>query len=115
MQPHTKSKPRSTASAPASLTKPDGVVAQAPIMYFDSLVGMGLGPFVSRITLGIQESGTTAPRIGPALTLVMPTAALHQLAREVVRTLDNPQHRKVLEQAFLKYQQDFPPSEPSAT
>ncbi|CAN7608755.1 hypothetical protein LJR034_004657 [Caballeronia sp. LjRoot34] len=111
MQRLSKSKQNSPESIPDTST--DSVVEskqQIPLMYFDSVAGLAFGPFVSRIVLGVQQLQGTGhkPQIEPGLTIVMPTAALHHLAREIGKTLDNPEHRKALEQAFANYQDNFP-------
>jgi hypothetical protein len=88
-------------------TSTEVTLQQSPLAYFDTMAGLAIGPFVSRITLGMQDMGAIK-HVTPGLTLVMPTAALHQLGREIVKALENPEHRKALEDAFSKYQTDFP-------
>ncbi|WP_410856281.1 hypothetical protein [Paraburkholderia sp. SIMBA_054] len=77
-------------------------------MYFDAMTQLGIGAFVSRLTLGLQDGSNT--QVIPSVTLVMPTSTLHLLAREIVKALDNPEHRTRMRAAFEQYDSDFPPS-----
>ncbi|MFP3638094.1 hypothetical protein [Paraburkholderia sp. SIMBA_054] len=79
------------------------------MMYFDAMTQLGIGTFVSRITFGLQDGSAT--QVNPSVTVVMPTSSLHLLAREIVKALDNPEHRKRMRAAFDQYDADFPPLE----
>ncbi|WP_118182767.1 hypothetical protein [Paraburkholderia phosphatilytica] len=100
-----------TIDAPATSAQ---IAEEPPLAYFDGVTNMAFGPFVTRVTLGVQQNvgggAGKKPENRPTMTVVMPTASSHHLAREISKTLDNPEHQKILEHAFATYQKSFPGS-----
>lgn len=62
-----------TNSAPQLTVDPDSVDKASPI-YADSLVHLGVGPFISKLTFGCQAP--TARSVAATFTLVLPTNSL---------------------------------------
>jgi hypothetical protein len=58
-----------------------------PLVYADQVMSMAIGPFVSRITFGIENHGA-ATRL-PVATVVIPTNIIHSIAAELVKQLDS--------------------------
>lgn len=69
-------------------TKQDG----NQVLYADQPAELSLGPFVSRLTLGIVESQSDAPI--PVLSFAMPTTALLQMAKDIVQQIESPSFAK---------------------
>ncbi|HEY1395773.1 hypothetical protein [Roseateles sp.] len=65
-------------------TKQDG----NQVLYADQPAELSLGPFVSRLTLGIVESRSDAPI--PVLSFAMPTTALLQMAKDIILQIESP-------------------------
>lgn len=64
---------------PASLA--DAVDTPHPLIYADQLSSLAIGPFVSKMTVAIENHAVGA-RV-PVVTIVMPTNTLHQLATQI--------------------------------
>ncbi len=55
----------------------------APVVFADQPAELMIGPFTSKLTLGVVDDlENEVPR--PVVTLVMPTPALFQMAREIL-------------------------------
>ena len=62
-----------------------------PMFYADQPASLALGPTVSRLTFGVEDSGDY-PR--PVVTLAMPTVALLMLVKDLSRTFDSEGFKK---------------------
>ncbi len=61
-------------------------LATAPMIYVDQLAGILSGPFVTRLTFGVQdEHGGDIPRA--AVTVVIPTHSFISLIRDMEKTI----------------------------
>jgi hypothetical protein len=58
------------------------------VLYADQPAALALGPFVSRLTLGIVEDGSDAPV--PVISFSMPTMALLQMAKDIIQQIESP-------------------------
>jgi len=65
---------------------------QLPVLYADQPAQLALGPFVSRLTLGVVDEHSEDPV--PVLSFSMPTIALLQMAKEIVQQIENPTFSK---------------------
>jgi len=81
--------PGSTASdkRPAIQKTPQPIINSesidlAPVIYADTLIQIGFGPFVTKCTFGTQHS--TAKSINAVLTLALPTNAMIDLAKNIL-------------------------------
>jgi hypothetical protein len=72
------------------------------LIYSEHLIGMAIGPFVSKIVVGMDNS----PNIPvPQYTLVMPTNALHQMAKHIMDSMSAQEAQKKIGDAFKNYQE----------
>lgn len=71
------------------------------LIYCEHMIGMAIGPFVSKIVIGIDNSPN--PPI-PQYTLVMPTNSLHQMARNILEGLSAEGNQKKLTESYKSYQ-----------
>jgi len=62
-----------------------------PMFYADQPASLALGPTVSRLTFGVEDSGEY-PR--PIVTLAIPTVALLMLVKDLSRTFDSEDFKK---------------------
>lgn len=62
-----------------------------PMFYADQPASLALGPTVSRLTFGVEDSGDY-PR--PVVTLAIPTVALLMLVKDLSRTFDSEGFKK---------------------
>lgn len=62
-----------------------------PMFYADQPASLALGPTVSRLTFGVEDSGDY-PR--PVVTLAIPTVALLMLVKDLSRTFDSDGFKK---------------------
>ncbi|SEL61497.1 hypothetical protein SAMN05216359_11258 [Roseateles sp. YR242] len=63
-----------------------------PVLYADQPAELALGPFVSRLTLGVIESDAEFPV--PVVSVAMPTLALLQMAQDIVRQIESSSFTK---------------------
>lgn len=95
-----KGKQEAGGNVPPVLTvNPDSVDKASPI-YADSLVHLGVGPFISKLTFGSQ--GPTARSIEATFTLVLPTNALKGLVAAGQQALDGEQLREKMAKEYDK-------------
>lgn len=71
----------------ASSLDDDGV----PMFYADQPASLALGPAVSRLTFGVEESGEY-PR--PVVTLAIPTVALLMLVKDLGKTFESESFKR---------------------
>lgn len=62
-----------------------------PMFYADQPASLALGPTVSRLTFGVEDSGDY-PR--PVVTLAIPTVALLMLVKDLSKTFDSDDFKK---------------------
>ena len=77
-------------------------LANTPLMYADTLVGLAIGPFVSKIILGVENPGQQNL---PSLQISMPTNALHDLARHIFEVLQNQEAQKNISKGHSDFQE----------
>jgi hypothetical protein len=85
--------------APSSLK--DQFSATVPVIYADQVMGLAFGPFVSRLTVGIEDA-MNSKRVATA-TLVMPTNMLHVALNELSKQLSSEETRAQFEQQYKDY------------
>lgn len=71
------------------------------LIYCEHMIGMAIGPFVSKVVIGIDNT-PNAP--SPKFTLVMPTNALHQMAKNILDGLSAEDTQQKLGEIIRKYQ-----------
>jgi hypothetical protein len=76
-------------------------LSNVPLMYADSVVGLAIGPFVSKIILGVEN---TDQKNAPSLQISMPTNALHNLAKSVMDVLRDPDAQAKIAEGHAEYQ-----------
>lgn len=76
-------------------------LSKTPLMYADSLVGLAIGPFVSKLILGVENPDQQNV---PTLQISMPTNALYNLAKHVLDILHDPEAQKSITQGHEEYQ-----------
>jgi hypothetical protein len=76
-------------------------LSNVPLMYADSVVGLAIGPFVSKIILGVENPDQKSV---PSLQISMPTNALHSLATSVIEILRDPDAQAKIAQGHAEYQ-----------
>lgn len=74
----------------------------AQLAYAEQLVGVAIGPFVSKIVLGMDNSPNPPT---PSIILVMPTNVLHLTAKHIIEVLSNPDMQEQLGNGFKNYQE----------
>ena len=79
----------------------DNPSAAHPLIYADQLSAMAIGAFTSRITVAIEHHATSE-RV-PVVTLVMPTATLHQLVLQVLAELTSDLVKTTIGNAYKAY------------
>lgn len=85
----TRKKPNQPAAIPGMTNTPlrpiaitQDIVDAAPNLYADSLLHVGIGPFISKMTLGLQSPG--AGKVNAIQTIILPTNAMVDLARNIL-------------------------------
>lgn len=76
-------------------------INDVPLIYTEQMVGLAVGPFVSKIVLAI-ENPPHQPT--PKLTIAMPTQALHMMAKRITEILSSQETQEQLGDAFHSYQ-----------
>jgi len=72
----------------------------APIVFADQPAELLIGPFTSKLTLGVvEDDGTDVPR--PVVTLVMPTPMLFHMARDILKQATSPAVKRSTVKALL--------------
>ena len=79
----------------------DAASAQHPLIYADQMHSLAVGPFTSRVTVTVDSYGQGV-RL-PAATLIMPTQALHELAKRILAQLSEQECKSVLGAAYADY------------
>ena len=72
-----------------------------PLVYADQVMSIAFGPFVTRMTLGVE--GHTEPSRTPVITIAMPTNAAHQILAELAKQLGSPDVRRQFEDTYKNY------------
>lgn len=80
---------------------------KAPLFYTDSLVHLGVGPFVSKLTFGKQSP--TGQSSEANLTLVLPTNALLSLLQHGLMAFSDTNNANLIRQYEL-FKQTLPPT-----
>ena len=75
----------------AKTNHPIPVEHVVPILYADQPASLALGPMVSRLTFGVEDSGDY-PR--PVFTLAIPTVALLELVKDLSKTFDSEDFKR---------------------
>lgn len=76
-----------------------------PLIYADQLASFAMGPFTSKFTIAIEDIGLRA-RV-PVATIVMPTAMLHSLAKEIFTSLSELENQELMRNTFASYQEEM--------
>lgn len=76
-------------------------IDSADVYYADSLMQLGIGPFVSKLTVGSLSA--TGRRVSGALTISMPTQALLELSIQLGNALANKNNVEKLETAHAEF------------
>lgn len=76
-------------------------LSSVPLMYADSVVGLAIGPFVSKIILGVENPDQVNT---PSLQISMPTNALHNLAKSIIEILSDPNAQAKIAEGHAQYQ-----------
>ena len=76
-------------------------LANTPMVYADTLVGLAIGPFVSKMILGVENPGQQNT---PSLQVSMPTNALHELAKHILAILQNEDAQKNIANSHRDFQ-----------
>lgn len=76
-------------------------VKSVPLIYAENIIGLAVGPFVSKIILGL-ENPPHQPT--PTLQISMPTNAMHAMAKQILDILNNPEAQSQIDNAFKEYQ-----------
>ncbi len=71
------------------------------LIYCEHMIGMAIGPFVSKIVIGIDNAPSTPI---PQFTLVMPTNSLHQMAKNIIDGLSSEETQRKLGESIKSYQ-----------
>jgi len=72
-----------------------------PMYYADQPAALMLGPFVSKLTFGVEElDDGEFPR--PVVTIAMPTSSLVQLVHDLKKSFDDPAFRKHSAELLMK-------------
>lgn len=97
-----KKQPIETPEVTIEHNPSDGLpINDVPLLYSEQMVGLAVGSFVSKVVLAI-ENPPNQPI--PKLTLVMPTQALHLMARQIMEILSSQETQDQLNNAFKSYQ-----------
>lgn len=78
-------------TTPAAADDTNIPLTNTPMVYADTVVGLAVGPFVSKIILGVENPGQQSV---PSLQISMPTNALHDLAKHIATILKNEDAQK---------------------
>lgn len=73
-----------------------------PLVYVDQMVGLAIGPFVSKIVLAV-ENPPAQPT--PKITIAMPTQSLHLMAKQLNEILSTKETQDQFSAAFKTYQE----------
>jgi hypothetical protein len=76
-------------------------LVNTPLIYADTLVGLAIGPFVSKMILGVESPGQQST---PSLQVSMPTNALHDLAKHILELLQNADAQKNIVEGHKNFQ-----------
>lgn len=76
-------------------------LSDAPLVYVDTLVGLAIGPFVSKMILGVENPGQ---QNSPSLQVTMPTNSLYELAKNIIELLANEDAQKSIAKGHADFQ-----------
>ena len=79
-------------------------VNEIPLVYMEQMVGIAIGAFVSKIVLGIENPPNSHT---PKMTIVMPTKALHLMAKQLNDVLSDKDNQKQIDTEFKNNQDGF--------
>lgn len=80
----------------------------APLIYAENIIGLAVGPFVSKVILGLENPPHNPT---PTIQISMPTNALHNLAKQVLEVLSNKDTQDQIGKAFKDYQDSALPQD----
>lgn len=79
----------------------------APLIYAENIIGLAVGPFVSKVILGLENP----PHLPtPTIQISMPTNALHGFAKQVMEVLGSQDTQDQIGNAFREYQESILPN-----
>lgn len=81
----------------------DQVSASIPVIYADQIMGIAFGPYVTRLTFGVEDHANSTRNA--AATVVMPTNVLHAALSELMRQLTADGTRAQFETQYKEYLQ----------
>lgn len=76
------------------------------VIFADQAVAIGYGPFVSRITFGVENH--LAGERTPVMTVTMPTNMMHALARNIVNELESASAKQNITKGHQDYIGGYP-------
>jgi hypothetical protein len=85
-------------------TSNNSQLANPPLIFADSLVGLAIGPFVSKIILGVENP---EQKHIPSIQVTMPTNALHSLAKHITEALRDADVQKNLTNGYQGFQESW--------
>lgn len=82
---------------------PGPIEHSAPIVYVDNITALAIGPFVSKIVFGLEESPGQSP--SPSMQLTLPTNVLQALAMHINDAMRSPDLRAQVAQGHKEFQE----------
>ena len=89
------------ATKSPELSTSDPIMYGPSTVYADALAQLAMGPFVSKLTFGVDRK--TGETLTPVQTITMPTPALIALALQVMSVLNTPTLRATFKADIDKY------------
>lgn len=87
----------------ASPSQHNNSLTDVPIIYADALMGVAVGPFVSKFMIGNDVIGDEP---APKYQIALPTNLMHALANQIIEILGKSENQAQMLQAFQQYQQE---------
>jgi len=83
---------------------PQELASDVPLIYAETLMGVAIGPFVSKFILGTEAIGQEPVA---KYQIALPTNLMHTLAKQIIDVLGDQGNQAQLLQAFQQYQQEL--------
>jgi len=72
-----------------------------PLIYADQIMNIAFGPFVSRVTIGVENPSPNTRT--PVATIVMPTNMIHSMMSEISKQISSGETHNKFEKMYKDY------------
>ena len=92
--------PKKSVNSDEAMESQPSIHPAIPVLYADRIVNMGLGPAVSRLTLGVDGGNNV---VMPVTQIVIPTPALFEAVEFMARHLESDEAKMHIIEALEQF------------